>query len=58
MMEYLKTKITYPAQAKDEGIQGTVYIGFIVYKDVQISAILTTIFRFKLTTQFQLKVTI
>lgn len=33
LMEYLKTKITYPAQAKDEGIQGTVYIGFVVYKD-------------------------
>lgn len=33
LMDYLKANIKYPAQAKDEGIQGTVYIGFVVYKD-------------------------
>lgn len=33
LMDYLKANIKYPAQVKDEGVQGTVYIAFVVFKD-------------------------
>jgi len=32
-LEFLRSNITYPAEAKEKGIQGTVFIGFIVEKD-------------------------
>ncbi len=39
MQKFLKTNIKYPAKAQDAGIQGTVYINFIVEKDGMLSNI-------------------
>jgi TonB family protein len=36
-LEFLRNNIVYPAEAKEQGIQGTVYIGFIVEKDGTVS---------------------
>lgn len=33
LMDYLKANVKYPVSAKELGIQGTVYIGFVVFKD-------------------------
>ena len=32
-LEFLRSNINYPPEAKEKGIQGTVYIGFVVEKD-------------------------
>lgn len=34
---YIGEKLTYPEQSKREGIQGTVYIGFVIEKDGQVT---------------------
>jgi TonB family protein len=39
MFKYLSTNIRYPAVARENGIEGTVYIGFVVNADGQISNI-------------------
>jgi TonB family protein len=36
-MEYLTKNITYPATAKEEGLEGTVFISFVVEKDGSIT---------------------
>jgi TonB family protein len=35
--KYMVNTIKYPAEAKEKGLQGTVYVGFIVEKDGSIS---------------------
>jgi len=35
--KYMINTIKYPAEAKEKGLQGTVYVGFIVEKDGSIS---------------------
>ena len=37
LFEYLANNITYPKEAKEKGIQGKVYVQFIVEKDGSIS---------------------
>lgn len=37
LMEYLKNNITYPIEARDMGIEGKVYVGFVVKADGSIS---------------------
>ena len=37
LMEYLASNISYPEQAVQLGLQGTVYVGFIIEKDGSIS---------------------
>lgn len=37
LMEYLKKNITYPATAKEEGLEGRVFISFVVEKDGSIT---------------------
>jgi periplasmic protein TonB len=39
LMKYLAINISYPQVAKDKGIQGTVYVSFIVEKDGSITNI-------------------
>lgn len=37
MMKYLAINISYPQTAKDKGVQGTVFVAFVVEKDGKIS---------------------
>jgi len=37
--EFLKSKLSYPTDAKEKGIEGTVYIEFIVNKDGTIESV-------------------
>ena len=37
LIEYMKKNVIYPNKAKEKGVQGTVYVSFIVEKDGSVS---------------------
>ena len=41
MMDYLRANLRYPADARQKGIEGTVYTSFIVEKDGSVSEVKT-----------------
>jgi TonB family protein len=42
MAEYLNKNLVYPQQAKDDGLEGTIYVDFVVGKDGKVSDVTTT----------------